>query len=119
MLKKIIDGILKYKGVIIFALAILFAVSVVGTVFFVVKGDKINSDVASYLDEKSETKTGLVFMEEKFGIRGYATVVVRVDENNKQEIATAEENATSEQREEQSQIDIGVFTTGNGNFVFA
>ncbi len=85
MLKKIITGILKYKGVIIFAMALLFAVSVVGTVFFVIKGDKINSDVASYLDEKSETKTGLVFMEEKFGIRGYATLVVRVDENNKQE----------------------------------
>ena len=31
MLKKIITGILKYKGVIIFAMALLFAVSVVGT----------------------------------------------------------------------------------------
>ena len=85
MLKKIITGILKYKNVIIFALAILFAVSVVGTVFFVVKGDRINSDVASYLDEKSETKTGLTFMEYEFGIRGYATMVVRVDESKGEE----------------------------------
>ena len=90
MLKKIIDGILKYKGVIIFALAVLFAVSVVGTVFFVVKGDKINSDVASYLDEKSDTKTGLTFMEEQFGIRGYATIVVRVDERAGQEAVLKE-----------------------------
>ena len=90
MLKKIIDGILKYKSVIIFALAILFAVSVVGTVFFVVKGDKINSDVASYLDEKSETKTGLTFMEFEFGIRGYATIVVRVDENKGEETVLKE-----------------------------
>ena len=80
MLKKIVAGILKYKGVIIFALAVLFAVSVVGTVFLVLNGKKINSDVASYLDEKSDTKTGLVFMEQKFDVRGYATLVVRVNE---------------------------------------
>ena len=82
MLKKIINGILKYKNVIIFVMAILFAVSVVGTVFLVLNEKKINSDVASYLDEKSDTKTGLVFLEEKFDVRGYATLVIRVDENN-------------------------------------
>ncbi len=85
MLKKVIEGILKYKGVVIFALALLFAVTVVGTVFLVLNKDKINSDVASYLDEDSATKTGIVFMEEQFNVRGYATLVVRVDETKEEE----------------------------------
>ncbi len=85
MLKKIIDGILRYKGVILFAMALLFAVTIVGTVFLSLNKNKINSDVSSYLDEDSDTKTGLVFMESQFSIRGYVTLVVRVDENKEEQ----------------------------------
>ncbi len=83
MLRKIGNGIIKYKGIILFVFLLLFAVSAVGTVFLVLNRDeKINSDISSYLSEDSQTKQGLRFLEEEFDIRGYATFVIRVDENN-------------------------------------
>ncbi len=82
MLGKISNAVLKYKKVILFVMAVLFAVSVVGTVFLVLNKDKkINSDVASYLDENSDSARGIAFLRDYFDVRGYATMVVRVDEN--------------------------------------
>ena len=49
MLEKIGKGIIKYKGVILLTLAIIFAITVVGTVFLVLNKNKINSDMVSYL----------------------------------------------------------------------
>ena len=59
MLEKIGKGILKYKGIVLLVMGILFAVSVVGTVFLTLNKDKINSDMVSYLAEDSKTKQGL------------------------------------------------------------
>lgn len=87
MLEKIGRFILKYKGAFLLAMAILFVVTVVGTVFLVISEDKINSDMVSYLDDDSDTKKGLVFLQEEFDIRGNATLVVRVDENSPDDVA--------------------------------
>lgn len=85
MLEKLGKFILKYKGAILLAMCLLFAVTLVGTVFLVISDDKINSDMVSYLDEDSDTKKGLQFLQSQFGIRGNATLVVRIDENSEGE----------------------------------
>lgn len=82
MLKKIGEFVFKYKGAFALALGIAFALGIVGTAFLALTPSKINSDMVSYLDEGSTTKKSLVFLREKFGIRGNATLVVRVDEND-------------------------------------
>lgn len=86
MLEKIGKGILKYKGVILLVMAILFAVAVVGTVYLTLSKDKINSDMVSYLSEDSTTKRGIVFLQEQFDIQGNATLVVRVNENDENDV---------------------------------
>lgn len=88
MPEKIERGILKYKGAILLGIAILFVVAIVGTVFLVRSENKINSDMVSYLRDDSDTKRGLVFLQDEFGIRGNATLVVRVDENDEQDVAS-------------------------------
>ena len=85
MLEKLGKFILKYKGAILLAMCLLFAVTLVGTVFLVISDNKINSDMVSYLDEDSDTKKGLQFLQSQFGIRGNATLVVRIDENHEGE----------------------------------
>lgn len=82
MLKKIGRNTIKYRNIVLLVFAIVFAISIVGTVFLVVNENKINSDMVSYLDDDSQTKRGLVFLKEQFDIRGNATVIVRVDENS-------------------------------------
>ena len=82
MLKKIGRNTIKYRNIVSLVFAIVFAISIVGTVFLVVNENKINSDMVSYLDDDSQTKRGLVFLKEQFDIRGNATVIVRVDENS-------------------------------------
>lgn len=98
MLEKTESFLLKYKGAILLAIAILFAITIVGTVFLVKSENKINSDMVSYLDKDSETKRGLVFLQDEFGIRGNATLVVRVDESDEQDVVrfhTAVQNVES------------------------
>jgi predicted RND superfamily exporter protein len=87
MIKKIGAGILKYRKVILFVIALLLAVTVVGTIFLSISDSKINSDMVSYLGDDSETKKGLEFLQSEFGIRGNVTVVVRVDENDANNVA--------------------------------
>ena len=82
MLEKIGRSLLKYKGAVLLTICILFVVTIVGTVFLVISDDKINSDMVSYLDSDSDTKKGLTFLKSQFGIRGNATLVVRVDERD-------------------------------------
>ena len=97
MLEKISKGILKYKGIVILVFSILLAITIVGTVFLVISDDKINSDMVSYLDDDSTTKLGLTFLQNEFDIRGNATLVVRVDENNPDDVnafRTAIENVS-------------------------
>ena len=86
MLDKLSRGILKYKGIILLVFSIILAITIVGTVFLVISDDKINSDMVSYLDEESTTKKGLTFLQSEFDIRGNATLVVRVDESNPEEV---------------------------------
>ncbi len=86
MAEKVGKFILKYKGVFLLAFAILFVVTIVGTVFLVTSDDKINSDMVSYLDDDSVTKRGLVFLQDQFDVRGNATLVVRVDENSPDDV---------------------------------
>lgn len=88
MLEKVGKFILKYKGVFLLAFAILFVVTIIGTVFLVTDDNKINSDMVSYLDDSSVTKRGLIFLKEQFNVRGNATLVVRVDENSAEDVAT-------------------------------
>lgn len=86
MLEKIGRVILKYKGVFLLATVILFAITLVGTVLLVKNESKINSDMVSYLSDDSDTKRGLVFLQDEFDIRGNATLVVRVDENSPEDV---------------------------------
>lgn len=62
-------------------IAILTLASV-GGILFTVFGGKINSDLFVYIPEDSETIKGLAFMEETFGIKGDAMMVVEGDLND-------------------------------------
>lgn len=98
MLEKVGGFIIKHKGAFLLATVILFAITLVGTVFLVKNESKINSDMVSYLSDDSDTKRGLVFLQDEFDIRGNATLVVRVDENSPEDVAsfrTAVKNVSS------------------------
>lgn len=82
MLKKVTEFLLKYRYIVLVVIAVILAVSIVGTVYLVTDGKKINSDMMSYLSEEFDTRTGLNFLQDNFGIRGDATIVVRGKEND-------------------------------------
>lgn len=90
MLKKATEFILKYRYIVLVIIAVVLAVSIVGTVFLVTDGKKINSDMMSYLTDDFDTQKGLAFLQENFGIRGDATLVVRGKENDEELRASVE-----------------------------
>lgn len=84
MLKKPTEFLLKYRPIVLLVFAVVLALSIVGTVFLVLDDDKINSDMMSYLSEDFDTRAGLNFLQNNFGIRGDATIVVRGAENDEE-----------------------------------
>lgn len=76
-MKKITEFLIKNKFIVLLVLGVILAVAIVGTVFLVVDGNKVNSDMISYLSKDFDTQKGLTFLKENFGIRGDAMVVVR------------------------------------------
>ncbi len=76
-MKKISEGILKNKNIVLLVIAVVLAVAIVGTVFLVISDNKINSDMISYLSEDFDTQKGLEFLKGNFGVRGDAMIVVR------------------------------------------
>lgn len=82
-MKKFTEWIIKYRAVVLIAVAVLIALSAVGTVFLI-KDGKINSDMLVYLPEGTDTADGIAFLKEHFGVEGDAFVVVEGTENDKE-----------------------------------
>lgn len=76
-MKKIVDFIVKNKGIVLLVFGVLVAVAIVGTVFLTIDENKVNSDMMSYLDDSFDTQKGLVFLQENFGVRGDGILIVR------------------------------------------
>jgi len=75
--KRFAEFNLKRRGWVLIVIALILALSVVGTVFLVLDRDKINSDMMSYFPKGFETSQGLAFLESNFGIRGDSMLVVK------------------------------------------
>lgn len=82
MFEKLTAFFLKYRVIILVVFAVIFAVSVVGTVYLVNDDDKVNSDMMSYLSDDFDTTAGLKFIQSHFGIRGDGMLVVRGEEDD-------------------------------------
>lgn len=93
-MKKFTEWIIKYRAVVLIAVAVLIALSAVGTVFLI-KDGKINSDMLVYLPEGTDTADGIAFLKEHFGVEGDAFVVVEGTENDK-ELASSVEKMRKE-----------------------
>ena len=81
-MKKIVDFLLKNKGVVLVVFGVLLALGILGTVFLTVDENKVNSDMISYLDEDFDTQKGLTFLQTNFGVRGDGIIIVRGKEDD-------------------------------------
>ncbi|NLL56436.1 MAG: MMPL family transporter [Clostridiales bacterium] len=77
ILKKFSDFVIKYKYIVLAIFSVLLILGILGTIFLVNDPNKINSDMVSYLSNDFDTKKGLIFLDEYFGIKGDALIVVR------------------------------------------
>lgn len=82
-MKKLAEWIVKRKVWIVSIMAVLVALSVVGT-YFVIFGGKINSDMLVYLPAGTDTADGISFLKEYFGVEGDAFVVVEGTETDEE-----------------------------------
>lgn len=74
-MKKFADWIVKYRIWIVIVVAVMTVLSAVST-YFIVRNDKINSDMLVYLPAGTDTSDGIKFLKENFGVEGDAFVVV-------------------------------------------
>lgn len=82
ILKKFGNFVIKYKYIVLAVFAVLLILGTLGTIFLAKNENKINSDMVSYLSKDFDTKKGLDFLKDNFGIRGDALIVVRGVEND-------------------------------------
>lgn len=80
-MRKLAEWIVGHKKTVLTAVAVLVALSVVGTVFLVLD-EKINSNMLDYLPTDTDTTDGIAFLKEYFGIEGDAFVVVEGTEDD-------------------------------------
>lgn len=81
-MKKIIDFLLKNKGIVLLVFGVLVALAIVGTVFLTIDENKVNSDMMSYLDDDFDTQKGLTFLQNNFGVRGDGLIIIRGSEDD-------------------------------------
>lgn len=80
-MKKITNFFLKYKVAVLVFTLIVFILSILGSLFLI-KSNKINSDMMSYLPKDFNSSKGLEFLQENFNINGDATIVVEGEKND-------------------------------------
>ncbi len=74
-MKKFSEYVIKFRWIIVAVTAVIIALSIVGTVALI-KSNKINSDMVSYLSDEFEMTKGLNFLRQNFGINADALLVV-------------------------------------------
>lgn len=80
-MRKFSEYIIKFRWVVLAVTAVVIALSIVGTLGLI-KGNKINSDMTSYLSDEFEMTRGLNFLRENFGINADALLVVEGDQED-------------------------------------
>lgn len=80
-MKKFSDLIIKFRIVIVVAVVVMIVLGAVGTIFMI-KNEKINSDMLVYLPEGTSTSEGIEFLKEHFAVEGDAFVVVEGEEDD-------------------------------------
>lgn len=82
-MKKLAQLIIKFKWLILAVTAVLIVLSIVGTIALI-KEDKINSDMMSYLPEEFDITKGVTFLQQNFGIKSDIMIVVEGREDDDQ-----------------------------------
>lgn len=77
-MKKFSEYVIKFRWLILAVTAVIVGLSIAGTVTLI-KGNRINSDMTSYLSDEFEMTKGLNFLKENFGINADVMLVVEGD----------------------------------------
>lgn len=74
-MKRFSDIVVNKRKIIVIVIIAALALSVAGLVYFIID-DRINSDMLEYLPENTSTTQGIRFLQENFGVKGDAFIVV-------------------------------------------